>query len=50
MSKMPIEDRVELLRWMGYNPIHLWKNIYLVRHKPKGQSDLPFYEIMVFKE
>ena len=50
MGKLSIEDRVDLLRWYGYNPIHLWKNIYLVRHRPKGSSDWPFYTIMVFRE
>lgn len=50
MNKMSIEERVERLRWYGFNPIHLWGRVYLVRHRPIGSSDWPFYTIMVFKD
>jgi hypothetical protein len=50
MNKMSIEERVEHLRWYGYNPIHLWGKVYLVRYRPVGSSDWPFYTIMVFKD
>lgn len=50
MKKKPIKERVEILRAYGYNPIHLWKNVYLVRHRPRGSPDWPFYTIMVFEE
>jgi hypothetical protein len=50
MDKKPIEERIKLLRWYGFNPIHLWGNVYLVRHMPRQSSDLPFYTIKVFKE
>ena len=50
MDRISIEERVKRLRWYGYNPIHLWGRVYLVRHRPKQSSDLPLYTIMVFKE
>lgn len=50
MDKMPIEERVKRLRWGGFNPIHLWGNVYLVRYQSTMVSDLPFYTIMIFKE
>lgn len=49
MSKMTIEERVERLRWAGFNPIHLWGNVYLVRYHSTACSNLPFYTIMIFK-
>lgn len=50
MDKTPIEERVRQLRWYGYNPIHLWGNVYLVRTRPTTSEALPFYTIMVFKK
>lgn len=50
MCKMSIEERVERLRWGGFNPIRLWGNVYLVRYYSKDYSDLPFYTIKIFKE
>ena len=50
MDKLTIEERVERLRWYGYNPIHLWGKVYLVRYRPTSYSDLPFYTIRVFKD
>lgn len=34
----------------GYNPIHLFGNVYLVRHEPKYYSKWPRYLIKVIKE
>lgn len=50
MDKMTIKERVKRLRWGGFNPIHLWCNVYLVRCKSTVVSDLPFYKIEIFKE
>jgi hypothetical protein len=50
MEKVSIEERVERLRWYGFNPIHLWGRVYLVRHRPTWSSDWPIYFITVFKE
>lgn len=50
MDKIAIEDRIERLRWAGYNPIHLWKNIYLVRKYPTWYSDWPVYKVEFFKK
>lgn len=50
MSKTPIEERIEFLRGYGYNPIHLWKNVYLIRYRHNWASDVPFYTIKILKE
>lgn len=50
MEKLTIEERVEQLRWHGFNPIHLWGNVYLVRKYPSSVDILPIYTIMIFKE
>ncbi len=50
MDKLTIKERVERLRWGGFNPIHLFGNVYLVRHNSTIISDLPFYKIEIFKE
>ena len=47
---MPIEERVKYLRRHGYNPIHLWGRVYLVRHRPTGSSDWPIYTVTIFKD
>ena len=49
MERLTIEERVERLRWYGYNPIHLWRNVYLIRKYPTWYSDWPIYTIMIFK-
>lgn len=46
MDKLTIEERVQRLRWAGFNPIHLWGNVYLIRHFP----DSLFYVIKILKE
>lgn len=50
MGKLTIGERVEYLRRFGYNPIHLWGNVYLVRYWPKRSAFFSFYTIMIFKE
>ena len=50
MEKLTIKERIERLRWSGFNPIHLFGNVYLIRHRSTRFSDLPFYKIEIFKE
>ena len=50
MAQFTIEERVERLRWCGFNPIHLWGNVYLVRTRPTTSESIPFYKIEIFKE
>jgi hypothetical protein len=47
---MTIEERVKRLRWGGFNPVHLWGNVYLVRRKSTIISDWPIYKIEIFKD
>ena len=48
MKKLTIQERIWQLRWSGFNPIHLWGNVYLVRRKPTIISDWPIYKIEKF--
>lgn len=50
MDKLTIKERVKRLRWGGYNPIHLWGNVYLVRRQSIRLSDWPLYKIEIFKD
>ena len=47
---MPIKERIKKLRWAGFNPIHLWGNVYLIRYWSTVISSIPFYTIKVLKE
>lgn len=39
------------LQWAkGRNPIHLFRNVYLVRYESIYHSKLPIYLIKIFKE
>lgn len=39
------------IQWAkGKFPIHLFGNVYLVRHKSVVNSKIPFYKIKIFKE
>lgn len=39
------------IQWAkGKSPIHLFGNVYLVRHKSVVLSKWPFYKIKIFKE
>lgn len=50
MCKFTIEERVWLLRQAGFNPIHLFGNVYLIRTRPIASEAIPFYKIEIFKE
>lgn len=50
MDKFTIKERVRRLRLAGYNPIHLWGNVYLVRTTPTSSERVPFYKIEIFKD
>ena len=50
MENLTIKQKVHILWAKGYNPIHLFGNVYLVRHEPKHCSKIPLYLIRVFKE
>lgn len=50
MDKLAIKERVKRLRLGGYNPIHLWGNVYLVRRQTTMLSDWPIYKIEKFKD
>lgn len=47
---MTIKERIERLRWGGFNPIHLCGNVYLIRCQSKVVSDFPFYKIEILKD
>ena len=49
MDKLSIAERIDLLRCAGYNPIHLWYNVYLIRYLPKKSLQWPIYIIRNFK-
>lgn len=44
-----IEQQVNVLRAQGYNPIHLFGPVYLVRYKSTVRSKLPLYFIKILK-
>lgn len=39
-----------ILRAQGFNPIHLFGNVYLVRHESTVYSKIPFYKIKIIKD
>jgi hypothetical protein len=41
---------VNLLRAQGFNPIHLFGDVYLVRHESIIYSKIPFYKIKIIKD
>ena len=47
---MTIQHQVNLLWSQGFNPIHLFGNVYLVRHESTQFSKWPVYFIRVLKE
>ena len=49
MENLTIQQKVNMLWAEGYNPIRLFGNVYLVRHKPERYSKLPIYYIRVIK-
>ena len=47
---MTVQQQVNILWSKGYNPIHLFGNVYLVRHESTQFSKWPLYLIRVIKE
>lgn len=47
---MAIQHQVNLLWSMGFNPIHLFKNVYLVRYESTQFSKWPLYLIKIIRE
>ena len=45
-----IKKQINILRAQGYNPIHLFGNVYLVRHESTVYSKIPFYKIKIIKD
>lgn len=50
MNDLTIQHEINRLWAKGYNPIHLFGNVYLVRHQSIYNSKIPLYLITVFKE
>ena len=50
MELTPRQRTVNLLRAQGYNPIHLFGSVYLVRNEPTIYSKIPFYKIKIIKD
>lgn len=50
MDDLTVQQRVNRLRASGYNAIHIFGNVYLVRHKSIYASKIPLYLITIFKE
>lgn len=46
---MTNKSRINRLKENGYNPIHLFKNFYLVRNYSKKYKKYSFYGIMCIK-
>lgn len=50
MIHMTIQQQVNILWSKGYNPVKLFKNVYLVRHESTQFSKWPFYLIKIFRD
>lgn len=50
MDKITAKQWANLQRAKGRNPIHLFGNVYLVRHESTQHSKIPLYLIKVFKD
>lgn len=50
MNKLNKKEWMNLQWAMGLNPIHLFGNVYLVRHESTQFSKIPLYIIKIFKE
>lgn len=50
MDNITAKQWFNLQRAKWRNPIHLFGNVYLVRHKSVVNSKIPFYKIKIFKE
>ena len=49
MNNLTVQQQVNILWAKGYNPIHLFGSVYLVRHKSIYNSKIPLYFITTFK-
>lgn len=47
---MTVQQQVNVLWSKGYNPVKLFKNVYLVRHESAQFSKWPFYLIKIFRD
>lgn len=47
---MTIQHQVNKLWSMGFNPIHLFKNVYLVRRESTQHSKWPLYLIKILRD
>lgn len=50
MKKLTAEQWAHIQWAKGRNPIHLFGNIYLVRHESTYRSKWPIYVIKIFKK
>ena len=50
MKKLTAKQWAHIQWAKGKNPIHLFGNVYLVRHESTQYSKIPFYLIKIFKE
>lgn len=50
MEVTPKQKKINLLWSQGFNPIHLFGNVYLVRHESIQFSKMPFYKIRIIKD
>lgn len=44
------QKKINVLFAQGYNPIHLFGDVYLVRHQPQHYSKLPIYLIKIIND
>lgn len=47
---MTVQQQVNVLWAKGFNPIHLFKNVYLVRHESIQFSKWPLYFIKIIRD
>lgn len=50
MELTPKQKQLNLLKARGLNPIHLFGDVYLVRHESIIHSKIPFYKIKIIKD
>lgn len=50
MESTPKQRKIHLLWAQGFNPIHLFGNVYLVRYESTTHSKVPFYKIQIIKD
>lgn len=50
MELTPKQRKIHMLWAQGFNPIHLFGNVYLVRYESTTYSKVPFYKIQIIKD